>query len=122
MILSFHLNSIIFSFSTCFIEKEKEKEKIISLLAIVFIALLNVLKECFHASPFHYSSLTNFSTVFTFFYTFFCKKLHSLQLEETRYTSMSNHYDRLFPSRHESRVYKKTGNGRKLFECVARQI
>lgn len=27
---------------------------------------------------------------------------------------MSNHYDRLFSSRHESRVYKKTGNGRKL--------
>lgn len=112
MTLSFHLNSIISPFSTSFTEKEKEKENYFSYILLHSLAVF-VLKECFHVSPFDYSSLTNFSTVFILFYaSFTCKKLHSL--EETRYTSMSNHYDRLFSSRHESRVYKKTGNGRKL--------
>lgn len=120
MTLSFHLNSIISPFSTSFTEKEKEKENYFSYILLHSLAVF-VLKECFHVSPFDYSSLTNFSTVFILFYaSSTCKKLHSL--EETRYTSMSNHYDRLFSSRHESRVYKKTGNGRKLFECVAREI
>lgn len=118
MTLSFHLNSII---SRLLSRRKKKKRKIISLIFFCTPQLSSVLKECFHVSPFDYSSLTNFSTVFILFYaSSTCKKLHSL--EETRYTSMSNHYDRLFSSRHESRVYKKTGNGGKLFECVAREI
>lgn len=120
MTLSFHLNSIISPFSTSFTEKEKEKENYFSYILLHSLAVFRA-ERMFPCQSFRLFLFNELLTVFILFYaSSTCKKLHSL--EETRYTSMSNHYDRLFSSRHESRVYKKTGNGRKLFECVAREI
>lgn len=120
MTLSFHLNSIISPFSTSFTEKKKEKENYFSYILLHSLAVFRA-ERMFPCQSFRLFLFNELLTVFILFYaSSTCKKLHSL--EETRYTSMSNHYDRLFSSRHESRVYKKTGNGGKLFECVAREI